>query len=195
MWYASNFEFLDQNLKSKFPNFVKIGNFEVHQNCKSSKFKFHQSPNLMISSKFVKLSKIWNFRCQNWQNSILGLRTKIWIWARVKDFKFSIFAKIQNLTKNQNSATVVYHNFAILTKFENQNFPKFVPIWRHKRDKPFPKFLKSISKSQNHQNWLSSPKFCKKKFLKPWLIARGDGAIGAMQRRPSGWCEIRFWTN
>ena len=43
---------------------------------------------------------------------------------KIQNFQFR-----QNLTKNQNSATVVYHNFAISPKFESQNFPKFVPIW------------------------------------------------------------------
>ena len=72
------------------------------------------------------------------------------------------FCKIQILTKNQNSATVVYCNFVILSKFQSQNFPKLVRIWSHNRDKTkFSKII-SIPKSQIHQNWLWSPKFCKK---------------------------------
>ena len=43
---------------------------------------------------------------------------------KIQNFRFR-----QNLTKNQNSATVVYHNFAIPPQFDGQNFEKFVPIW------------------------------------------------------------------
>ena len=51
---------------------------------------------------------------------------------KIQNFQFR-----QNLTKNQNSATVVYHNFAISPKFDGQNFEKFVPIWGNTRDKLF----------------------------------------------------------
>ena len=57
------------------------------------------------------------------------------------NLKFEIFLFRQNLTKNQNSATVVYClNLPTLSKFQNQNFPKLVPIWAHNRDNIFPKF-------------------------------------------------------
>ena len=54
---------------------------------------------------------------------------------KIQKFQFR-----QNLTKNQNSATVVYHNFAIPPKFESQIFPNFVPIWGNNRHKLFSKF-------------------------------------------------------
>ena len=79
------------------------------------------------------------------------------------------------MTKKQNSATVVYHNFAISPKFESQNFPKLVRILANNPYKTFFKILKSIPKSpKSHQNWLKSPKFSKIKILKttkssiPW---------------------------
>ena len=73
---------------------------------------------------------------------------------KIQNFQFR-----QNLTKNQNSATVVYHNFAIPPKFESQNFEKFVPIWGNKCDKLFQNFevdikITKISKiGSNHQNF------------------------------------------
>ena len=105
-------------------------------------YKFEE--NFDEIDKFGDISKfeILNPKIQNLKSLTL----------KIQNFHFR-----QNLTKNQNSATVVYHNFAILTKFEN--FPKLVPIWAHKRDKTFFKILKSIPKSQNHENWLKSPKF------------------------------------
>ena len=73
---------------------------------------------------------------------------------KIQNFQFR-----QNLTKNQNSATVVYHNFAIPPKFESQNFPKFVPIWANNSYKIFSKFevdikiTKFIKIGSNHQNF------------------------------------------
>ena len=56
-------------------------------------------------------------------------------YPKIQNFQFR-----QNLTKNQNSATVVYHNFAISPKFDGQNFPKLVPIWGNNSYKIFSKF-------------------------------------------------------
>ena len=100
---------------------------------------------------FVKIAK-FGFRVKD---------SKIWIWARVKDFKFEnfvkfmIFIKIKNLTQNQKSVTVVYHNFDISSKFAIQNFSKFVPVWGNKRHKILSKILKSIWTKicKNHQNF------------------------------------------
>ena len=97
---------------------------------KFGKTKLRRDPN------FVKI-----------ENLGLGLRIQKFgfeLGLKISNFKFSIFTKIKNLTENQNSATVVYHNFAILTKFENQNYTKLVLVWAYNRHKIFSKILKSI---------------------------------------------------
>ena len=73
---------------------------------------------------------------------------------KIQNFQFR-----QNLTKNQNSATVVYHNFAISPKFERQNFPKLVRILANNPYKLFSKFWSryqnpKITKiGSHHQNF------------------------------------------
>ena len=92
----------------------------------------------------------------------------------MSNLKFSIFVKIKNLTENQNSATVVYHNFANLTKFENQNFLKLIRTWPYKCDKPFSKIFKSIWTKirQIHKNLAKLAPITKilKKILKTFLL-------------------------
>ena len=90
-----------------------------------------------------KLTKIENLRS-------LTLKSKIWrnhkIWKslnpKIQNFQFR-----QNLTKNQNSATVVYHNFAISPKWRKSKFSKICPNMGEQRVTKFFKILKSISKS------------------------------------------------
>ena len=113
----------------------------THKICDIKNFDFGRP-------KFVQIWRFWCF----WKAEIeiypnlakkfeIGQRSKIWISARVKDFKFSIFVKIQNfrfhqnLTKNQNSATVVYHNLAMFTKIRWSKFWKICPNMGAQRDK------------------------------------------------------------
>ena len=102
---------------------------------------------------------------------------------KIQNFQFR-----QNLTKNQNSATVVYRNFAISSKCESQNFPKFVRIWPNKCYKIFSKFWSRYQNHQNLQNWLSSPKFWRK-FLKPFGEILG---LGVARRRVCFWKKQTF---
>ena len=115
---------------------------------------------------YPNLAKLIEKRSKFCQNREFGFRVKdpkfgFELGLRISNFRFSPNSK--NFTKNQNSATVVYHNFDDLSiEFEVQHFPKFGPnIGVHRRDKTFSKILKSIwTKScKFHQNWLKSPKF------------------------------------
>ena len=90
---------------------------------------------LVFSNFYAKLVYIFVCRIDK-KNPKFDEITKFEILnPKIQNFQFR-----QNLTKNQNSATVVYHNFAIPPKFESQNFPKFVPIWANNRDKLFQNF-------------------------------------------------------
>ena len=51
---------------------------------------------------------------------------------------------IKNLIENQNSATVVYHNFDISQNCQNRNFLKLIRIWAYNRHKIFSKIFKSL---------------------------------------------------
>ena len=118
-------------------------------------------------------------RSKFYQNRDFGLRVKdsklgFWLGLRISNLvKFSIFIKIKILKKNQNSATVVYHNFDISQNYRNQNFLKLTRIWTYNRDKLFSKIFKSIwtkispKSPKIPQNWLKSPKFSEK-ILKTW---------------------------
>ena len=119
------------------------------------------------------LTKIENLRSLTLKSKFDEITKFEILNPKIQNFQFR-----QNLTKNQNSATVVYHNFAIPPKFESQNFPKFVPIWANNSSQDFFKILKSIPKSQNHQNWLKSPKFWRK-FLKPGCLLGEREAMAA----------------
>ena len=126
--------------------------------------------------------QIWQFWCRwkagdeiysnlaklNWtetqicQNRKFGFRVKdqkfgFELGLRIWNFRFS--RKYSNFDKKQNSATVVYHNFAISSKFESQNFPKLVRILANNPYKIFSKFWSRYQNHQNLQNWLKSPKF------------------------------------
>ena len=133
IWNLVKFEILNPKI-SKFeilnPN-TKISNLDtIFLNFDDFCYKFEEN--------FTEIDKIGD-------NPKFDEITKFEILnPKIQKFQFR-----QNLTKNQNSATVVYHNFAISPKFESQNFQKFVPIWAHNRDKDFFKILKSISKSPN----------------------------------------------
>ena len=135
----------------KFGDFVKIWNlvkFEI-LNPKITKFEI-LNPNTKISNLDTKFLNFGDF-CYKFEENFteidkIGDISKFEI-LDPKITKFEIlnpkiqnFQFRQNLTKNQNSATVVYHNFAISPKFESQNFPKLVPIWANTRHKLFSKF-------------------------------------------------------
>ena len=81
------------------------------------------------------LTKIENLRSLTLKSKFDEITKFEILNPKIQNFQFR-----QNLTKNQNSATVVYHNFAIPPKFESQNFPKFVPIWANNSYKIFSKF-------------------------------------------------------
>ena len=151
----------------KFGDFVKIWilvKFEI-LNPKISKFEI-LNPNTKISNLDTKFLNFDDF-CYKFEENFTEIDkigdnpkfdeiTKFEILnPKIQNFQFR-----QNLTKNQNSATVVYHNFAISPKCESQNFEKFVPIWANRRYKDFSKILKSISKfpkftkiGSHHQNF------------------------------------------
>ena len=89
---------LDFGENYQISKFCQNSNFGIHQNCKfHQNSKFHQSPNLMISSKFVKLSSKFetfvvkmtkfNFRVKDQKFGFeLGLR--------ISNFRFSPKSKI-----------------------------------------------------------------------------------------------------
>ena len=81
------------------------------------------------------LTKIENLRSLTLKSKFDEITKFEILNPKIQNFQFR-----QNLTKNQNSATVVYHNFAISPKFDGQNFPKLVPIWANTRHKLFSKF-------------------------------------------------------
>ena len=125
----------------KFGDFVKIWvlvKIEI-LNPKIAKFEI-LNPNTKISNLDTKFLNFDDF-CYKFEENFaeidkIGDISKFEILnPKIQNFQFR-----QNLTKNQNSATVVYHNFAIPPKFDGQNFEKFVPIWGNKRDKLFSKF-------------------------------------------------------
>ena len=116
----------------KIWNLVKI---EI-LNPKIAKFEI-LNPNTKISNLDTKFLNFDDF-CYKFEENFaeidkIGDISKFEILnPKIQNFQFR-----QNLTKNQNSATVVYHNFAISPKFESQNFPKFVPIWGNNSYKIF----------------------------------------------------------
>ena len=112
-----------------------------------------------ILSKFDNfgvVGKLTTRSIQIWQNQIeqkpqiicqnrkFGFRVKdpkfgFELGLRISNFRFS--PKFKNLTKKQNSATVVYHNFAISPKFAKSKFStKLVRILANNPYKIFPKF-------------------------------------------------------
>ena len=117
---------------------MKFVKFEI-LNPKISKFEI-LNPNTKISNLDTKFLNFDDF-CYNFEENFaeidkIGDISKFEILnPKIQNFQFR-----QNLTKNQNSATVVYLNFAISPKFDGQNFEKFVPIWGNTRDKLFSKF-------------------------------------------------------
>ena len=166
----------------KFGDFVKIWNlvkFEI-LNPKISKFEI-LNPNTKISNLDTKFLNFDDF-CYKFEENFteidkIGDISKFEI-LNPKITKFEIlnpkiqnFQFRQNLTKNQNSATVVYHNFAISPKFDGQNFQKFVPIWANNSSQTFFKILKSISKSPKSPKLALITKILKK-ILKTCIFVR-----------------------
>ena len=142
---------MDQIL-SKFHNFGVVGklrsrSFQIDDQILVNDAKFPNFAKIQIS----KFTKIANF------------------------IKFQIFQFHQNLTKNQNSATVVYCNFLIKPKFQSQNFPKFVPIWANNRHKLFWNFWSRYQNPQNSSKLAQITKILKKILKTPtespfWLF-------------------------
>ena len=104
---------------------LEFGKFEI-LNPKISKFEI-LNPNTKISNLDTNFLNFDDF-CYKFEENFaeidkIGDISKFEILnPKIQNFRFR-----QNLTKNQNSATVVYHNFAISPKFESQNFEKICP--------------------------------------------------------------------
>ena len=155
----------------------KISKFEI-LNPKISKFEI-LNPNTKISNLDTKFLNFDDFCYKFWRKIILPKLTKLVI--------------TQNLTKSQNLRSLTLKSkifdfdkiwpkikipprwFIITLRFHQNSMVKIFQNWsqygRNNASQTFFKILKSIPKSQNHQNWLKSPKFWRK-FLKRPISSR-----------------------